>query len=235
MDSKIVAITGAYKGLGAALSKALAAKRCRLFLGGRNPEELEKFTKEMQKQTEAISVVVDVRSKKDCERFIKTAVEKFGRIDILINNAGILKLSSIDEVTEEEIKDTFETNVYGPIFCSQAAVKEMRKHNSGLIINIGSTSAVDYKKNHISYGSSKSAVVGFSGSLKAELEGTGIKVIVVSPGGMKTELFRSKPEIMRDDFMNPALVAGKIVEMIDNPPEELHIIIRRPTADHKKS
>ncbi len=225
---KVVAITGVYSGLGAALSKTLAKRGYKLVLGGRNKTKLEKFAKEIGRTTTVEIVVMDVKNKKDCERLINTAVKKFGRIDILINNAGIWKMANIDEVTEQDINEMFEVNVFGPIYCSQAAIKIMRKQKSGQILNIGSTAAVDYKTSHIAYGSSKSALIGFTGCLKTELEGTGIRVSVFSPGGMKTKLFRSKPERMKESFMDPAFVAEKILEHIENPTDEWHIILRRP-------
>lgn len=227
MATKVVAITGAYSGLGAALSRTLAKRGYKLVLGGRNKTELERFANEIKKITAVETVAIDVRSKKDCEQFINKTVEKFGRVDILINNAGIWKQANIDEVTEQDIKEMFETNVFGPIYCSQAAIKIMRKQKSGQILNIGSTAAVDYKSSHIAYGSSKSALIGFTGCLKTELEGTGIRVSVFSPGGMKTKLFRSKPERMKEDFMDPAFVAEKILHYIENPTDEWHIILRR--------
>ncbi len=227
MVTKVVAITGAYSGLGAALSKTLAERGYKLVLGGRNKTELEEFVSEIKKLTDAIAVVIDVRNKKDCEHFINIAVERFGRLDLLINNAGIWKMANIDEVTEQDIKDMFEINVFGPIYCSQAATRIMKKQKAGHILSIGSTAAVDYKTSHIAYGSSKSALVGFTGCLKTELEGTGIRVSVFSPGGMKTKLFRSKPERMKEDFMDPTFVADKILQHVENPTDEWHVILRR--------
>ena len=228
MPTKVAAITGVYSGLGAALSRTLAKRRYKLILGGRNKTELEKFANEIKNITAVETVIIDVRNKKECEQFINVAVKKFGRIDILINNAGVWKMANIDEVTEQDIKDMFETNVFGPIYCSQAAIRIMKKQKSGHILNIGSTAAVDYKTSHIAYGSSKSALIGFTGCLRTELEGTGIRVSVFSPGGMKTKLFRSKPERIKEDFMEPDFVAKKILQHIENPIDEWHVILRRP-------
>ena len=227
MAAKVAAITGAYSGIGASLSRMLAKKGYRLVLGGRNKEELEKFAKGLRSLTSVETVVMDVRNRKECERFVYKAEEKFGRLDLLVNNAGIWKIAGIEEVTEQDIKDMFETNVFGPMYCSQAAVKIMKRQGTGHILNIGSTTAVDYRSSHTAYGASKAALVGFTGCLKAELEGTGIRVSVISPGGTKTQLFRSFPERMKDDFMEPDFVAGKIIHHIENPVDEWHVVIRR--------
>lgn len=227
METKVAAITGAYSGLGAALSKALGKRGYRLVIGGRDKYKLENFAREIKNVTEVAAVVMDVRKKEDCELFVNAAVKNFGRLDLLINNAGVWRLARIEDVTEKDVRDMFETNTFGPIYCSQAAVKIMKKQDNGHILNIGSTSAVDYRSSHIAYGSSKSALIGFTGCLKTELEGTGIRVSVFSPGGMKTNLFHSEPKRDTADYMDPDFVAGKIIEHIENPSDEWHVILRR--------
>jgi len=226
LEGKVVAITGAYSGLGAALSEALAKKGCKLVLGGREKEKLGIFA---EKIPTAVPVLVDVRKMEDCEHFISESVKKFGRLDIMINNAGILsRFSNIEEVTEEELLDAFRTNLFGTIFCTQAAVRRMKNQGGGTIVNIGSTSAVDYKSSHIAYGTSKCAVVGLTGMLNKELNGTGIRAFCFSPGGMKTHLFRNQPERNTGGYMEPSVVSEKIIECLENPPEDWHIVLRRP-------
>ncbi len=224
---KVAAITGAYGGLGAALSIALAKRGWKLVLGGRNKTELEKFTKEVGKITEAVSVLMDVRKKKDCEMFVKAAVKRFGKFDLLVNNAGIWRLDKIEDVKEEDIREMFETNVYGPIFCAQAAVPIMKEQKSGHILNIGSSAAVDGRSGHVAYTASKSAVVAVTSQLRNELEGTGIIATVFSPERIRTELFRTHPERLKFGTMEPDFVAEKIVEHIENP-VEWHVVLRRP-------
>ena len=225
--AKVAAITGAYKGLGASLSMALAGKGYKLALVGRDRKELERFAAGI-KNTDVLPVVADVRKKKDCERIVNAAVRRFGRLDLLVNNAGVWKSAKIDDAKEEDIREMFEVNVFGPIYCSQAAVRVMRRQGSGHILNIGSTSAVDNKSSHVAYGSSKAALIGFTGCLGKELEGTGIRVSVFSPGGMKTHLFRSRPERMGDDFMDPDFVAKRIIRHIENPGNKWHVVLRIP-------
>lgn len=230
MKSKVAAITGAYKGLGAALSRALASKGYKLVLGGRNEAELNQFVTSLAGKTEVISVVMDVRKKGDCKRFIEAAIEKFGRLDILINNAGIWKKTAFEGITEGEMQDMFETNVFGPFYICQAAVPVMKKQGSGHILNVGSTAAVDFKTRNLSYGASKAALIGFTGCLRTELQGTGIRISVFSPGGMKTDIFKASPEMFKENFyktaMDPEFVAGKIMEHIENPIEEWNVVLR---------
>lgn len=228
---KVAAITGAYSGLGAALSELLAKKKYALVIGGRDKKKLENFAKKIRKKVEVVPVVMDVRRKADCERFVKTAVDTFGRLDVLITNAGVLyELKPVEEVTEEEFRDTFEVNTFGVFFCDQAAIRIMKKQKNGHIINIGSTSAVDYKSSHSAYGASKSAVIGLTGCLQKELVGTGVKITVFNPGGMKTDLFRKQPGRSTEGYMEPAFVAERILEHIESNSDEWNVVLRRPGA-----
>jgi NADP-dependent 3-hydroxy acid dehydrogenase YdfG len=230
MAEKVMVITGAYSGLGAAISRLALSKGYKLVLGGRDEEKLSLFCNELGNPSEVLGVVCDVTQQMDCFTLIDEAVKRFGRVDILVNNAGILKNNLIGKVTPDELWDTFETNVFGTIFCSQAALNVMRKQKHGLIVNIGSTTIADYKTDQISYGTSKSAVLGFTGNLRKELEGTGITACVFSPGGTKTNLFRDRPEMDLGAFMEPDSVAEKVLAYIESPITEWHYILRRPAV-----
>jgi NADP-dependent 3-hydroxy acid dehydrogenase YdfG len=230
MEEKVMVITGAYSGLGAALSRLAAKRGYRLVLGGKDEIKIRDFCQELGQSSSVIGVACDVTQQMDCFTLIDVAVKHFGRVDILVNNAGVLKDSPINKITPDELWDTFETNVFGVIFCCQAALNVMRKQNSGLILNIGSTTVLDYKPNRVSYGASKSAVVGLTGNLRQELEGTGITACVFSPGGMKTNLFRDQPDKDLDSFMEPEFVAERIMDYIEKPITAWHVVLRRPAA-----
>jgi len=230
MEQKVMVITGAYSGLGAALTKAALKKGYKLALGGKDFAKLEAFCNELGQPGDVVAVACDVTQQMDCFTLIEEAVKMFGRVDVLINNAGVLKNSPINKITPDELWDAFETNVFGVVFCCQAALNVMKKQNSGLILNIGSTTVIDYKPNHVSYGASKSAVVGLTGNLRKELEGTGITACVFSPGGMKTNLFRDTPDKDLSGYMEPSFVAEKIMGYIEAPIKDWHVVLRRPAA-----
>ncbi len=228
MEKKVVAITGATKGLGLALAEQLAQKGYYLILGSRNLQELQEIEKEFQKLTKIIIIQMDVTKKADCEAFIKKAEKSFGKLDILINNAGILTRAIIfEQITEKELRDNYETNVFGTFFCSQAAVKVMRKQGYGHIINIGSSAAIDLKTSTIAYGSSKSAVNALTAFLRSELNETAIKVSVINPAGIKTSLFKQQPERKIDNFMAVNYVAKKIIDHLESNSNDWNIIIRK--------
>ncbi len=228
LKGKVVAITGAYSGLGAALSEALAKKGCRLVLGGRNEKSLEAFAEKMKGLTDAVGVKMDVRYLNDCRNLVETAVKNFGRLDIMINNAGVWDMAPIEDITEEQVKDMFETNTFGMIYCSKFAIKEMKKQGYGMVVNVSSVAGIDFKKNEGIYSASKHAAVGFTGCLAEDLKDSGIRVLCICPGGMKTGLFRNNPERMKPEFMEPSGVAGKIIWHLENQTDEWLIILRRP-------
>ena len=122
----------------------------------------------------------------------------------------------------------FEVNVFGTMFCTKAAVSEMKKRSKGLIINIASTAALDFKLHQLTYGATKHAVLGFTGSLYEELKNTGIKSICFCPGGMKTNLYRRKIENLKHEFMDPEFVANYLIEQIETDNPEWLIVLRRP-------
>jgi NAD(P)-dependent dehydrogenase (short-subunit alcohol dehydrogenase family) len=233
-NRKVMVITGANGGLGAAISRLALNKGYKLVLGGKDEAKIQAFCNDLGQPDDVMGVACDVSQQMDCFGLIDEAVKRFGRVDILINNAGVLKFSPINKITPDELWDTFEVNLFGAIFCSQAALNVMKKQNSGLILNIGSTSAIDYQLDHISYSTSKAALVAFTGNLRKELEGTGITACAFSPGGIKTELFRNHPSMDLSAFMEPMFVAEKIFGYIENPIKDWHVVLRRPGQNAQK-
>jgi meso-butanediol dehydrogenase/(S,S)-butanediol dehydrogenase/diacetyl reductase len=225
---KVAIVTGASKGIGAAISTALAKEGYSLILSDIDKVKLKEFTKETKKLTKCFSIVCDIRKKKNCQKTIDFALKKFGRIDLLVNNAGIWDSSTIGNLDENTLSNVFQTNVFGTMFMSQVAVKVMKEQKSGHILNIGSTAGVDYKTSLIIYGTSKHAVVGFTGCLREELKDSGIRVSICSPGGTKTDIYNKFPEYDTSKFMETSYVAEKILEHIKNPESEWHCVIRRP-------
>lgn len=235
-EKKVAVITGGYKGIGGALSELLAKKGYALVIGGRNEKELRAFSKTLQKWTEAEPVVMDVRKKEDCVSFFQQAVQRFGKVDLFVNNAGMLgKKQSMEEISEEELRETFETNVYGPFFCMQEAVKIMKKQGFGHILNIGSTSAIDSSSSNLAYASSKAALTGCTATLRNELSGTGIRVSIFHPAGTKTAIFqRFQSERNIERFMDAELVAQKIVEHLSSDTSEWSVVFRGEEKQKEK-
>ncbi|MBU0530690.1 MAG: SDR family oxidoreductase [Candidatus Aenigmatarchaeota archaeon] len=206
MDKKIAVITGASKGIGKAIADILIKDDYLIVNASRNRPEQDDGNMFIQ---------IDVRKKEDCEKMIKEVVEKFGRIDLLVNNAGVFYSGGVEKLNIEEMRNIIETNVYGVFYCTHYVIDQMKKQGSGQILNIASTSGMSFRDGWISYTASKWAVVGFTGSLRKELEKYGIDVICFSPGGTDTELFRhgvDGTELDTSTFTTAEIMGEKIVQ-----------------------
>ena len=156
---------------------------------------------------------------------VQKVVKKFGRIDLFVNNAGVLHPDSIDEFSERTLKLNFQTNAFGSFFCSFYAAKQMIRQKCGQIINISSSSGVSFKTGQLSYIASKWSIVGFSGALRMELQKYGIDVICFCPGGTRTDLFKHFKEDPSKDFMDPKELAEKIFESMNRIEKEKWLFV----------
>ena len=225
LQEKVVVITGASRGLGRALAFAFSKEGARLVLANRREDELNAVASE----TGGIAVVTDVSDEAQVHALAQQAVEKYGSIDIWINNAGIwMPHAPVEEMDWVRVHNLFEVNVFGTMYGSKEALVQMRKQNTGIIINISSTSGVEGSKNSSGYSASKFAVSGFTQSLGKEVEGTGIRIFCIYPGGMKTHLFDEVTREGYDTYMDANDVAKKIVDHIKDETADADFIIKRP-------
>lgn len=182
--SKVIFITGASTGLGRAIAEASLEKGYRVVATARRPEALRDLTEAYGQNV--IALKLDVTDRVNVRQAIEEAVSVFGKIDVLINNAGFGMLGALEEFAENEIRDQFETNVFGALWAMQEVLPYMRCRRSGHIINISSVAGyVGYAGSSL-YAASKHALEGFSKGLKREVEPFGIKVSVVNPGPFRT-------------------------------------------------
>ncbi len=227
IQDKVVVITGSSKGLGKSLAYAFAEKGARVVVNARNKNELI----EVANDVKVFPVVADVTKEEEVLALATTVINQYGRIDIWINNAGVwMPHAPIEEMDWKMVHDLMEVNLFGTIYGSRAALIQMRKQDSGMIVNIISTSGLQGRPDSSGYCASKYAARGFTESLRAETKNSNIKVIAVYPGGMKTHLFDEQKPSDIDKYMEPEFVADKILQnlMQDNPEEEL--IIKRPSS-----
>ena len=231
IQNKVVVITGASRGLGKALAVTLAARGAKLVISGRSAKDLE----EVAKETNAIPVTVDVTKENDVTNLAKVAVSKFGHIDIWINNAGLwLPKAPVESLDIKRAHELIEVNLFGTVYGSREAVICMKesisanKLNQGMIVNIVSTSALQGRAGQSAYAASKHAAKGFTDSIREELLTSGINVVGVYPGGIKTNLFDEKKPDDFSDFMTPESVAEKIVQNLEKDQPEIELILVRP-------
>ena len=189
LKNKIAIVTGGDSGIGRAISLAFAREGAKVIIIYLNESEDAKKTLELieKENSEGLLIEGDIGSEDFCLEAIKTTVEKFGTIDILINNAGEQHTcTSITEITQDQLIRTFKTNVFGAFYMTKAALPHMKKGSS--IINTTSITAYHGNKDLIDYSSTKGALTSFTRSLALNLAPKGIRVNAVAPGPVWTPL-----------------------------------------------
>lgn len=187
LANKVVLITGASRGIGAATARAFAAEGARLVLGARDEAALSALAGEIG----ALWVKLDVTSDNDCERAVDAALSAYGRVDILVNNAGVGLWSPVSTLTPDDLARVMDVNLYGALRLLNRCVPLMRHQGSGRIVNVSSTLG------HVSlpmsggYSATKFALRALTDSLRMELAADGIGVSLVCPGQTSTEFKRA--------------------------------------------
>ncbi len=220
-----IVITGGGEGLGKAIAKNLSKQNKIIILDIDEPK-----TKATANELGAAYEICDVTDPEKVANSAQEIAKRHGKIDIWINNAGIwIAHAPVESIEPKRLVKMFEVNVFGLIYGTQAALREMRRQNSGIILNIISTSALSGRPNSAAYCASKFAASGFTKSLQEELKESNIKVIAVYPGGMKTKLFDEAKPADYKDYMDPDYVSKIIVENLLSESPEQELIIKRPT------
>ena len=185
---KVVFISGASRGLGLVLARQLAAQHARLAICARNEHELEKAKKQLQEQyaAEVIALPCDVSKPEQVQEVMAEVVAHYGRIDVLINNAGQIIVSPLQNNEMADFDQLMQVHFYGTLNCVHAALPHLRKQNESRIVNISSIGGRFSVPHLLPYSASKFAVSGFSEGLRAELHKEGILVTTVYPGLMRT-------------------------------------------------
>lgn len=182
---KIVIITGASLGIGAAAARRLHREGARLVLAARGKDRLEALARELDG---TLAVPTDVTKTHDVENLIQKTLAAFGRIDILVNNAGILVYKPLEETSPEEIRALMETNYFGAVNCANAVVKVMKEQKSGAIANVASIAGKVGFTNLGYYCASKFALMAYSHTLRQEVAPCGINVTAICPGTVETPM-----------------------------------------------
>jgi 3-oxoacyl-[acyl-carrier protein] reductase len=183
---KVVIITGASSGLGKEISKNLSSEDFYLVICARR---LDLLKKNFKNKKNIFYSKVDVTNEKQIKVFIKKTISKFGKVDVLINNAGLTLNSKLDSIKSNELDRLFKTNLYAPFYFIRECLPSMKKQNYGRIINISSGGSVNCAKNYSVYSASKAGLNTIAKSLNNELDGFNIKINTLSPGPIKTKMF----------------------------------------------
>jgi NAD(P)-dependent dehydrogenase (short-subunit alcohol dehydrogenase family) len=187
--NKSVVITGGSRGLGLVLARELADEGARLTLIARDGDELARAADDIRTRqpfAEVLTVAADVRQRSDAERAIGQAMEHHGRVDVLINNAGIIQVGPLDHMKLGDYEDAMATHFWGPLYMIVAALPHMRRQREGRIVNISSIGGRIAVPHLLPYSASKFALVGLSDGLRVELARDNVLVTTVCPGLMRT-------------------------------------------------
>lgn len=184
-DEKVWFITGSSSGIGRALAEEALAQGERVVATARRPEVLDDLVD--GHPGSALAVRLDVTSRREVEQAVHRAVEVFGRLDVVVNNAGYGLIGALEEPSDEQIRGQFETNVFGVLNVVREALPVLRRQGRGHIINVSSSLGFHAVASYGYYSATKFALQGLSEALAAETAALGIKVTIAEPGGTRTE------------------------------------------------
>ena len=198
---KTVLITGGSRGLGLVLAREFAKEKAKIAICARDGEELGRAKKDLEDRgAEVLEIVCDVRDENQVKEMIEAVKGRFGQIDILINNAGVIQVGPLEVQTKEDFEDAMNVHFWGPFYTMQNVIPEMRERGEGRIVNIASIGGKMAVPHLAPYCASKFALVGLSNAMNAELAKDGISVTTVCPGLMRTgshvnAIFKGKNEL----------------------------------------
>ena len=218
LKDKVIVITGASRGLGKALALQLGTKSCHLFLTARSRQLLDVIASDINNLGSKVTVIDGDLTKPETREKIQETVYRRERLDVLINNAGIMITKPFLESTPEEIERIFAINTLAHLHLTLLLLPIMKRRNYGTIVNISSFLGKEGRANQSLYCASKFAITGFTDALRKELKPYNIKVQGVYPGGIATHLFDNverpyKPK--KKNLMDPKDVAGLIVASLE--------------------
>ncbi|HET7468306.1 MAG TPA: SDR family oxidoreductase [Gemmatimonadales bacterium] len=240
VEGKVVVITGASSGLGEAAARLLADEGATVVLGARREDRIRALADELARRGDkALAIPTDVSRRAEVQRLVDGAVEAYGRIDVLINNAGLMPLSPLDRLKVDEWDRMIDVNIKGVLYGIAAALPHMTRQKSGHIINVSSVAGHKVRAGGAVYAATKHAVRALSEGLRQEVKPYNIRTTVISPGVVLSELpnTASDPDVsanlqkMYGDLGIPADSFARAVVFAMSQPEDVDIneILFRPT------
>ncbi len=220
---RVALVTGASKGLGLSLARLLAERGLSLVIDARGAQALDATRDELSSRTQVAALCGDVADAEHVHALVALAKERFGRIDVLINNAGIMPIGPFVEETDATAARLIDINLHGVIFGSKLAIERFSERGAGHLVNIASTAGKAGVPGGATYCATKHAVVGLSEAIRGEVRDSGIDVSVVMPVVVNTELGSGLPEMRGFKSVEPEDVADAIVEALQRPRYEVYV------------
>jgi NAD(P)-dependent dehydrogenase (short-subunit alcohol dehydrogenase family) len=201
LQGKVALVTGAAGGIGAATALRFAREGALVAVNDARPDGLEAVADDIRKAgAKALVVAGDVTKKADCERLVTAVTDAFGRLDILINNAGINRDAMTAKMTEEQWDAVLDVNLKGTFLCAQAALPGMRERAWGRVVNTSSIGSLG-NIGQANYAASKAGVIGLTKTLALEYAKYGVTVNAVAPGPVMTSMLKGVPDAIRDKIV----------------------------------
>jgi len=236
---KVVVITGASSGLGAATVRYLSAEGAKVVFGARRIEHLKRLARDLGLE-EGAAVQTDVADPEQVRVLVNTAVERYGRVDVLLNNAGLMPLSPLQRTRIDDWNRMIDVNFRGVLYGIAAALPHMIGQRSGHIINVSSVAGHKVQQGNAVYAATKTAVRVISEGLRQEVKPYNIRTTIISPGAIESELAKSVTEAdlakhvaeMHEKIAIPAQSFARMVAFAISQPGEIDVneILFRPTA-----
>jgi glucose 1-dehydrogenase len=189
LEGKVAAITGAGQGNGRAIAEAFVREGAAVMVADLDARLARTAAEELERSA---AIAIDVRSADDAARMVAETVARFGRLDVLVNNAGVIGRHDFLEITEEEWDRVLDVNLKGSFLCAQAAARRMKEQAGGAIINLASVNAISVNPSTVHYCTSKGGVVTLTRAMALALAPHGIRVNAIGPGPVRTSLSRDR-------------------------------------------
>lgn len=221
LEGKNVLITGASKGIGYGIAETLVKAGCNVIITSRNAEEATKAAEKLNKKGgNAIGLQADVRQMSEMELVAKSAQAKFGKLDVVIANAGLGHFANIEDLTEEQWHEMIDTNLTG-LFTTIKSTLKMLKSTKGYFITMASLAGTNFFENGSGYNASKFGAVGFTQAVMLDLRSSGIKVTTIMPGSVTSHFAGHTPS--KDDKwkIQPEDIGEMIIDLLKMNPRTL--------------
>src|SRR4051794_21850142 len=240
IKDKVTIITGASSGLGAATARRLAARGATVVLGARRSARIEALADELKRSgTQALAMTTDVTDREQVKALVDAAVERFGRVDVMLNNAGLMQQSPLERLMVDEWDNMVDINIKGVLYGIAAVLPHMQRQKAGHVINVSSVAGHKVTPAGVVYSATKHAVRAITEGLRQEVKAYNIRTTIISPGAVATELpshitdEQSAAGIQKfyEGYAIPADSFARVVGFAIEQPDDVDIneILFRPT------
>ena len=234
----IAIVTGGSKGIGLAIARAFVERGMRVVISARSETDLAKAVERLGGGDRVAAIRADVQRAEDAERLVRDAVQRFGGLDVLVNNAGIGRFAHVADMTPDVWREVMDTNLTGVFYCCHAAIPELRRRGGGYIVNVSSLAGKNSFVGGGAYCASKAGLNAFSEALMQEVRHENIRVSYVMPGSVATDFDHPSGDARRDDSWKLAAedVAKVVVDLVTLDSRALASRVElRPSRPPKKS